>query len=77
MSTDDNVKKMFPNVIPSDFPQFQQIMDSWGNHMMNGCYTVSEMAAIGFGFERNTFTAMLDGGEHKLGPTGSDLERHS
>ena len=30
--------------------------------MVNGCYTVAEMAAIGLGMEKQTFTKMLDGG---------------
>ena len=51
-------------------------MDSWGYRMVNGCYTVSEMAAIGMGLERNTFTKMLDGGRHKLAPTGNDMEKN-
>jgi hypothetical protein len=48
-------------------------MNSWGNHMIDGCMTVSEMAAIGFGLEKDSFTKMLVHGPHKLGPTGSDL----
>lgn len=31
-------------------------MDTWGRHMINGCYTVAQMAAIGMGLDRNTFT---------------------
>lgn len=43
--------------------------------MINGCYTVAEMAAIGLGLDRKVFISMMDGGEHKLAPTGSDLEK--
>ena len=45
--------------------------------MIDGCYTVAEMAAVGMGFERNIFTKMLDGGQHKLAPTGSDLVKYN
>jgi len=30
--------------------------------MINGCYTVAQMAAIGMGLDRNTFADMLNGG---------------
>lgn len=48
-------------------------MDSLGKNMAAGCFTVAEMVALGMGLEKNTFTSMLDGGQHKLAPTGSDL----
>ena len=37
-------------------------MNTWGRHMIEGCYTVAEMAAIGMGLEKNTFTEMMNGG---------------
>jgi hypothetical protein len=30
--------------------------------MINGCYTVAQMAALGMGLERNTFSDLLNGG---------------
>lgn len=50
-------------------------MDTWGKHMIEGVYTVAEMAAIGMGMERRVFCDMMNGGDHKLAPTGSDLEK--
>lgn len=50
-------------------------MDTWGQNMIKGCFTVAEMAAIGLGLERNTFTELIND-EHKLAPTGSDLMRY-
>ena len=44
--------------------------------MIDGCYTVAQMCAIGLGLDRNTFAEMLNGGEHKLAPTGSDLTKY-
>ena len=44
--------------------------------MIDGCNTVAEMAAIGMGIDRNTFTSMMKRGPHKLAPTGSDLARY-
>lgn len=76
ISTDDNIKKRYPNQAPEDFPEFREVMDTWGRHMINGCYTVAQMAAVGMGLDRNTFSELLNGGEHKLAPTGSDLSKY-
>lgn len=40
------------NKAPKDFPNFKETMEGWGSHMMNGCFTVAEMAAIGLGLDR-------------------------
>ena len=62
ISTDDSIKKRYPNVVPDDFPEFKEVMSSWGKHMIDGCYTVAQMAAVGLGLDRNTFSQMLNGG---------------
>jgi hypothetical protein len=31
-------------------------MDTWGVHMLDGCFTVAEMFAVGSGMPKNTFT---------------------
>ncbi len=64
------------NQLPKDFPQWDSTMNTWGNHMINGCMTVAQMAAIGMGLERDTFTKLMVYGPHKLAPTGSDLVKH-
>lgn len=51
-------------------------MDNWGNHMINGCETVAQMAAIGMGMDRNIFSEKMKGGPHKLAPTAADLVKH-
>lgn len=51
-------------------------MDLWGHKMLDCINTVSEMSAIGFDLEKNTFTSLLNGGAHLLAPTGSDLNRY-
>lgn len=60
-------------VIPKTFPQWQEVMNTWGNLMINAVYTVSEMAAIGFDLPQDSFTSLMKYGPHLLGPTGSDL----
>lgn len=48
-------------------------MDGWGNHMIHSIETAAEMAAIGMGIDRETFTNRMKLGAHLLSPTGSDL----
>jgi isopenicillin N synthase-like dioxygenase len=60
-------------VIPEGFPQWESIMNNWGNHMHRAVYTVAEMAAIGFGLPADAFTSLSKGGPHLLAPTASDL----
>ena len=63
----------FPQVIPRDFPNWEEKMDTWGFKLLNAVEIIAEMAALGMGVERNTFTKRMDGGAHLLAPTGSDL----
>lgn len=44
------------NQVPKDFPEFKDTVEGWGKHMIDGCSTVAQMAAIGMGLERNIFT---------------------
>jgi len=62
-----------PPVIPHAFPEWSKVMDSWGNLMLGAISTLSEMTAIGFGFESDTFTKLMKYGPHLLAPTGGDL----
>lgn len=41
--------------------------------MLDGCFTVAEMFAVGSGMPKNTFTKLMERGPHLLAPTGSDL----
>lgn len=67
------VKNDIPKVIPRGFPKWEEKMDKWGNMMIDACFTAAEMAAVGMGLAKNTFTDMMVGGPHLLAPTGSDL----
>lgn len=66
---------MYDNVIPQGFPHWENTMNTWGNHMLNGCEVSSEMAAIGLGLPASTFTDRLKFAGHLLAPTGSDLNK--
>lgn len=63
-------------VIPEGFPEWKQIMDSWGEKMLSAVKIVAEMAAIGFGLPKDAFTSRMEMGSHLLAPTGSDLKCH-
>ena len=65
-----------PKTIPKDFENWETIMDRWGNLMLDACFTVAEMTAIGLDLEPNTFKDKMIGGTHLLAPTGSDLEKY-
>ena len=51
-------------------------MDAWGTKVSQTSFTVAEMAAIGMGLEKDSFTKRMEGGAHLLAPTGSDLEKN-
>jgi len=70
------VAENIPRVIPEGFPEWESKMNKWGNMMVEATFTAAEMAAIGMGLDRDTFTSRMTGGPHLLAPTGSDLERY-
>jgi len=72
----DVMEDIAQNRVPSDFPEFKETVEVWGKHMLDGCNTVAEMAAVGLGLERTIFSDMMKRGPHKLAPTGSDLNRY-
>lgn len=63
-------------VIPEGFPEWKDTMDSWGYKMISAVEAVAEMAAIGFGLEKDAFTSRMMQGPHLLAPTGSNLKQH-
>lgn len=65
----------FPKVIPEDFPEWEEKMNTWGGRLLDAGELACEMAAIGMGLPANTFTDMMQKGPHLLAPTGSDLEK--
>jgi len=51
-------------------------MDAWGYQMVNSTLLAAEMAAVGMGLPKDTFTNKMKGGPHLLAPTASDLQRY-
>ena len=50
-------------------------MDNWGYQMVNSTLLAAEMAAIGMGLDKDTFTKKMHQGPHLLAPTASDLQK--
>lgn len=65
-----------PKVVPSDMENFEPICENWGKLMLEGCMTVARMAAIGMELPEEAFTERMQGGDHLLAPTGSDLDKN-
>lgn len=65
-----------PPVVPKAFPQWAETMNGWGEKILGTVKTVSEMAAIGFGLPKDTFTSKMNCAPHLLAPTGSNLKTH-
>jgi len=62
-------------VIPTAFPQWGSVMDSWGGKLLDAAVSVAELAAIGFGLPRDAFSSRMARGPHLLAPTASDFSR--
>ena len=59
-------------VVPPEIKDWSDVMNAWGNKMLEALNTTSEMAAIGFGLEKDAFCSRMKNGPHLLAPTGSD-----
>ncbi|WCJ18973.1 2-oxoglutarate (2OG) and Fe(II)-dependent oxygenase superfamily protein [Euphorbia peplus] len=63
--------------IPEGFPEWRDVMDTWGHKMVDAVHAVAELAAIGFGLSKDAFTSLMKEGPQLLGPTGSDLSEYT
>ncbi|KDQ63209.1 hypothetical protein JAAARDRAFT_370974 [Jaapia argillacea MUCL 33604] len=77
-------KTLFPslnaqNVVPQSEDikkRWEPIMEKWGKSMKDAVENLAEMAAIGLGLSRDTFTEAGRYGPHLLAPTASDLRKY-
>jgi len=65
----------FPNlkmgpVIPRSFPEWEEVMNTWGHQMLTTISTVVEMLEVGFELPHETFSQRMKFGPHLLAPTG-------
>jgi hypothetical protein len=51
-------------------------MNNWGEKLLQAGMTAAEMAAIGMGLDKESFTKRMLGGAHLLAPTGTDLVKY-
>jgi isopenicillin N synthase-like dioxygenase len=63
------------SVIPLEFPEWKETMDTWGYKMLDTIFAFSEMAAVGFKMQPDTFTSRMKYGPHLLAPTGSNFNK--
>lgn len=64
------------DVIPAEFPEWKEVMNSWGGQMTQALFTLAEMAAVGFKMAPDAFTSRMMYGPHLLAPTGSDFNKY-
>jgi isopenicillin N synthase-like dioxygenase len=64
-------------VVPAAFPEWVDVMDTWGNKMLSAVRTVAQMLALGFDLPRTVFTDKMHLGPHLLAPTGTDLGKYN
>lgn len=65
-------------VVPKAFAAtWDATLNAWGEKMMQAAFTIAEMAAIGFGLPKDSFTSRMNLGPHLLAPTASDLDKHA
>ena len=65
------------DVIPANFPEWEETMNMWGNKMLAALMKVAEATAEGFGLPTDTFTSRMQNGPHLLAPTGSDFNKYN
>lgn len=65
-----------PQVIPPEIPEWTEVMDMWGNKMLDATYCLSQMVAVGFDLPEDAFTSRMNGGPHLLAPTGSNFNKY-
>lgn len=65
-----------PQVVPPEIPEWSEVMDMWGNKMLDATFALSQMSAVGFDLPEDTFTSRMMGGPHLLAPTGSDFNKY-
>lgn len=64
-----------PAVIPAAFPEWADVMNTWGTKLLDAVQDVAEMAALGFGLPRDAFRSRMQKAPHLLAPTASDFNK--
>lgn len=64
-------------VIPDNFNNWENIMNTWGNKMLTTVKDVISMLEVGLSLEYNTINKLINNGPHLLAPTGSDFNKYN
>lgn len=62
-------------VIPEAFPEWTEVMNTWGSKLLNAVQDVAEMAAIGFDLPADAFRNKMQYAPHLLAPTASNFNK--
>lgn len=62
-------------VVPASFPQWRDVMNGWGQKLLDAAFAVAELSAIGFDLPEDAFSSRMNFGPHLLAPTASDFNR--
>jgi len=64
-------------VIPNNLINWENIMDNWGNKMLNTIKDIVYIMEIGLNLKYNTLSKLLHNGPHLLAPTGSNFNKYN
>ncbi|RHY29764.1 hypothetical protein DYB32_005917 [Aphanomyces invadans] len=63
-------------VVPKAFPEWEEVMNMWGNKMLAAIHEIVQMAALGLGLEQDAFARHMNVAPHLLAPTGSNFNKY-
>lgn len=66
-----------PPVIPEKFPEWSDVMNTWGKKLLDCAVSVAELAAKGFGVDEDMFSSRMQYGPHLLAPTASNFNKYN
>ena len=66
-----------PHCPPQAFPEWGDVMDTWGAKLLAAAHTVAAMLARGLDLPHDAFVSRMHLGPHLLAPTASDLGQHN
>ncbi|RHY36546.1 hypothetical protein DYB34_010179 [Aphanomyces astaci] len=64
-------------VVPKAFPEWEDVMNMWGNKMLAAIHEIVQMAALGLGLEKDAFSSLMTVAPHLLAPTGSNFSKYN
>ncbi len=75
-NTDDFKDISGINIIPEEFPEWEETIHNWGDCFLNTLDTLCEMISLSLDLNKNYLTEMCHNGSHLIAPTFSDLSKY-